>query len=66
MPQAGPRSRGFPAGSLDLVTAVDGDKDVFGRVYLGFEGSSWIYGAPSSCAAAPYQFGDDSECFAAR
>lgn len=37
-------SMGIPNGSLDIVTAIDGDKDVFGRVYVGFIGSGAAYG----------------------
>jgi hypothetical protein len=32
-------------GSLDAITTVDGDKDVYGTVYLGFSGSGYAYGA---------------------
>lgn len=35
---------GIPNGSLDVVTSIDGDKDVFGRVYVGFVGSGAAYG----------------------
>lgn len=35
---------GFPNKSLDAVTAVEGDKGVFGRVYVGFAGSGAAYG----------------------
>jgi hypothetical protein len=34
----------FPDGSLDEVTTLDGDKDVFGTVYVGWAGSSYAYG----------------------
>ncbi|HWW25268.1 MAG TPA: hypothetical protein VNZ85_05150 [Caulobacter sp.] len=53
----------FPVGALDEVVAMDADKDVFGRVYLGFKGSGWRYGQPSACKAAPYTLDDDHECF---
>lgn len=33
-----------PAENYDLITCIDGDKDVFGRVYLGFSGTSLMYG----------------------
>lgn len=39
---------GFPLGTLDQVTVVEADKEVFGRVYLGYKGSGWIYGQPAS------------------
>lgn len=34
---------GIPNGSLDIVSAVEGDKDIFGRVYVGFSGSGAAY-----------------------
>ena len=33
------RVAGFPVGTLDQVSVLEGDKDVFGRVYLGYKGS---------------------------
>jgi photosystem II stability/assembly factor-like uncharacterized protein len=39
----------FPLGTLDQVTVIEGDKDVFGRVYIGYQGSGWIYGEPAAC-----------------
>jgi photosystem II stability/assembly factor-like uncharacterized protein len=56
----------FPIGSLDAITCIEGDKNRFGRVYVGFEGSGWKYGEPSNCTANEYAFGDQEECFAAR
>jgi hypothetical protein len=53
----------FPVGALDEVVAMDADKDVFGRVYLGFKGSGWRFGQPSTCQPAPYALGDNRECF---
>jgi hypothetical protein len=53
----------FPVGALDEVVAMDADKDVFGRVYLGFKGSGWRYGQPSTCVPSAYVFGADLECF---
>src|SRR5262249_38179637 len=35
----------FPLGSLDAVKAVEGDKNVYGTVYIGFNGSGYAYGA---------------------
>ena len=35
----------YPLGSLDQITAVDGDKDVYGKVYIGFLGSGYMYGS---------------------
>ena len=34
----------YPLGSLDEVKAVEGDKNVYGTVYLGFAGSGYAYG----------------------
>lgn len=36
----------WPGGSLDEIAAMDGDKDVFGRVYVGLGGSGWAVGEP--------------------
>lgn len=35
----------FPLGLADWVDAIDGDKDVFGKVYVAFAGSGFVYGA---------------------
>jgi len=45
----------FPAGTLDQVTVLAADPDVFGRVYLGYKGSGWIWGEPAPCAPAAAQ-----------
>ena len=37
-------SMGFPNSSLDTVRTIDGDKSVFGRVFVGFSGSGASYG----------------------
>ena len=58
------RVAGFPVGTLDQVSVLEGDKDVFGRVYLGYKGSGWIYGQPTACNATGYRFPDDMECVA--
>jgi hypothetical protein len=34
----------YPLDSLDEVTTVEGDKDVYGTVYAGFAGSGYAYG----------------------
>lgn len=39
---------GFPLGSFDQVKAIDGDKNTPGRVYVGFQGSGYVYGSPSA------------------
>ncbi|RYG14110.1 MAG: hypothetical protein EON92_03330 [Burkholderiales bacterium] len=54
----------FPVGSLDQVTVMAGDPDVFGKVYLGYKGSGWAYGQPSTCRPRPYRFPADTECAA--
>ncbi|QAY79903.1 hypothetical protein ETR14_13900 [Sphingosinicella sp. BN140058] len=51
----------FPVGSLDQVSVVGADPDVFGRVYLGFKGSGWVYGEPAGCGAA--SVGPARECY---
>jgi photosystem II stability/assembly factor-like uncharacterized protein len=56
----------FPVGTLDQVSAVGADPDVFGRVYLGYVGSSWIWGEPAPCKPAPYQPLADRQCAAVR
>lgn len=37
-------SDGFPTGSLDRILALEADKHTFGRLYVGFAGSGWVYG----------------------
>lgn len=56
------RLAGFPMGTLDQVGPVEGDKDVFGRVYVGYKGSSWLYGEPAPCQPAPFRQGMAKEC----
>ncbi len=56
----------FPVGSLDRVSVVEGDLDKFGRVYIGFGGSGWVYGDPSTCKPAPFRLGDRDECISVR
>ncbi len=43
----------FPVGSLDQVTAIGADPDVFGRVYIGYKGSGYMWGEPAPCRPAP-------------
>ncbi|VWX61110.1 conserved hypothetical protein [Burkholderiales bacterium 8X] len=54
----------FPLGSLDQITVIEGDPDVFGRVYVGFKGSGWAYGQPASCEPAPFRAGASFDCSA--
>jgi photosystem II stability/assembly factor-like uncharacterized protein len=35
----------YPLGITDWIDALDGDKDVFGKVYLGFAGAGFVYGS---------------------
>jgi photosystem II stability/assembly factor-like uncharacterized protein len=52
----------FAMGSLDRVNVIEGDPDVFGRVYVGFGGSGWVYGEPSLCTPTAPTLGADAEC----
>jgi hypothetical protein len=36
----------FPLGLIDNITALNGDPDFFGRVYLGYSGNGFAYGTP--------------------
>lgn len=36
----------YPMGIFDVAKCLDADKEVFGHVYLGFGGSSCVYGVP--------------------
>lgn len=36
-------TNGYPLGSFDTVKAVEGDANVFGKVYVGFHGSGGVY-----------------------
>ena len=42
----------FPVATLDQVTALGADPDVFGRVYIGYKGSGWVWGEPAHCRPA--------------
>ncbi|MBB4857251.1 photosystem II stability/assembly factor-like uncharacterized protein [Novosphingobium chloroacetimidivorans] len=52
----------FPMGTLDQVSVIGADPDVFGRVYLGYLGSGWIWGEPAPCRAAPLATFATSQC----
>jgi len=52
----------FPIGRLDQVTVMEGDKDVFGRVYIGYLGSGWMYGEPAPCTAVMLQASSIEQC----
>jgi hypothetical protein len=42
-----------PLGSLDIVKAVDGDKNTYGTVYVGFMGSGYAYGGIGGTSSLP-------------
>lgn len=46
------RVAGFPLGRLDQVMVLGADPDVFGRVYVGYMGSGFVYGEPAPCRPA--------------
>jgi photosystem II stability/assembly factor-like uncharacterized protein len=52
----------FPFGKLDQVTVIEGDKDVFGRVYIGYKGSGWVFGEPTACKPERMTIGAGHEC----
>jgi hypothetical protein len=56
----------FPLGTLDQVTVIEAAKDGSGRVYLGYEGSGWIYGEPVRCAPNDVQPQDREQCVVVR
>ncbi|WP_223806609.1 sialidase family protein [Novosphingobium sp. LASN5T] len=58
------RLTGFPLDRLDQVTVIEGDKNVFGRVYVGFTGSGWIYGEPAPCRPGTISAAGEEECSA--
>lgn len=52
----------FPLGTLDQVTVMGADPDVFGRVYIGYKGSGWIYGVPAQCRPEKLKPGAAEQC----
>jgi photosystem II stability/assembly factor-like uncharacterized protein len=36
----------YPLGIYDWIDSIDGDKDVFGKIYVAFAGSGFAYGTP--------------------
>lgn len=54
----------FPMGRLDQVTVVGADPNYFGRVYIGYMGSGFVYGEPSECGAPAAGARDDRRCSA--
>ena len=41
----------WPLGSLDEIKTIDGDKNVAGKVYVGFAGSGYAYGVAGGAGA---------------
>ncbi len=56
----------FPVGRLDQVTVLGADPDVFGRVYVGYMGSGWVWGEPAPCKPAPLVARAPSQCVQVR
>ncbi|PJN94122.1 hypothetical protein CNY89_16390, partial [Amaricoccus sp. HAR-UPW-R2A-40] len=54
----------FPVGSLDQVTVMGADPDRFGRVYVGYMGSGFVYGEPAACEPAPHAAFAAADCSA--
>jgi photosystem II stability/assembly factor-like uncharacterized protein len=52
----------YALGTLDQVTVIEADKDVFGRVYVGYMGSGWQYGEPAPCRVTQFHQGADHDC----
>ena len=42
----------YPQGSFDTIKAIDGDKTVFGKVYLAYGGSGFGYGLDTTVSGA--------------
>ena len=43
----------WPFGSLDVIRAISGDMNAYGRVYVGFTGSGYAYGDTASAEIPP-------------
>jgi photosystem II stability/assembly factor-like uncharacterized protein len=56
----------YPIGRLDRVVVLGADPDVFGRVYIGWQGSGWTYGEPARCRPVPFQSLVPEECILVR
>lgn len=40
----------YPLGIFDAIDALDGDKDIFGQIYVGFASAGFAYGKPKASA----------------
>lgn len=54
----------LPLGTLDQITVLGADPNVFGRVYVGYQGSGFIYGEPAPCRVAQPRAFIREECIA--
>ena len=43
----------YPYGLFDKVTVVEGDPSIFGRVYIGYAGNTFVYGDDSDSEPGP-------------
>ena len=43
----------YPLGLFDIVTTVSGDPSIFGRVYIGYKGNSFVYGQGDDVPGSP-------------
>lgn len=54
----------FAVGRLDHISVLGADPDVFGRIYIGYVGSGFIYGEVSHCKPAPFRALSPESCSA--
>lgn len=52
----------YPMGRVDQVSVLGADLDRFGRVYVGFVGSGWVYGDLANCRPVPFTMDLASDC----
>lgn len=52
----------YPMGRVDQVNVVAADLERFGRVYVGFVGSGWVYGDIGNCQTVPFTMDLTSDC----
>lgn len=53
-----------PLGRLDRAGTLSADPDHFGRVYVSYQGSGWIYGEPAPCTPRPLDRDTIAHCAA--